>query len=75
MITTLIGVIQKHGISVNQRLTEDVLPDMKDLPFYEVVMEMHQDNAFLITGNMKHLPINPYIVTANQMLRIIEENE
>lgn len=75
LITTLIGAIQKYGILVQPKSTDEVLSDVKDLPFYEVVVEKHKENAFLITGNMKHFPIKPYIVTANQMLKIIEENE
>ena len=30
------------------------LPDMKDVPFYEVVLEKRDDNAYLVTGNIKH---------------------
>lgn len=50
------------------------MPDMKDLPFYEVVMEKRVDDAYLVTGNLKHLPKRTYIVTARQMLDILVEN-
>ena len=46
---------------------------MKDLPFYEVVMEKRVDDAYLVTGNIKHFPKRTYIVTARQMLDIIEQ--
>ena len=45
---------------------------MKDLPFYEVVMEKSYDKAYLVTGNLKHFPNEPFIVTARQMLDILE---
>jgi hypothetical protein len=44
---------------------------MKDLPFYEVVVEKQTDNAYLVTGNKKHFPVKPFIVTANEFLDIL----
>ena len=43
---------------------------------YEVVMEERKnEDAYLVTGNIKHFPIRPYIVTPREMLDIIlEEN-
>ena len=45
---------------------------MKDLPFYEVVMEKREDDAYLVTGNLKHFPVKPFIITARQMLEILD---
>ena len=51
-----------------------IIPDMKDLPFYEVVMEMrNEEEAYLVTGNIKHFPNRPYIVTARQLLDILSK--
>lgn len=50
-----------------------LLPDMKDLPFYEVVMDQQDDGAYLVTGNLKHFPPKPFIVTARQLLDILEQ--
>ena len=47
---------------------------MKDLPFYEVVMETQKNHTYLVTGNLKHFPQEPFIVTARQMLDIMNEN-
>lgn len=43
-----------------------------DLPFYEVVLEKREDGAYLITGNLKHFPERHFIVTARQMLEILD---
>ena len=52
--------------------TGEILPDMKDLPFYEVVMEKWQtDDAYLVTGNQKHFPNRTFIVTPKEMLDIL----
>lgn len=48
---------------------------MKDLPFYEVVMEKQDDNAYLVTGNLKHFPLEPFIITARQLLDILDGRE
>lgn len=71
-IRKTIATIIKHGVSVEPTPTGEQLPDMKDLPFYEVVMEKRVDDAYLVTGNIKHFPKRTYIVTARQMLDIIE---
>ena len=51
------------------------LPDPKDRVFYEVVMEERkEEDAYLVTGNIKHFPEKPYVVTPRQMLNIILED-
>ena len=39
MISNILSAIDKYGVLVNPSATGVTLPDMKDLPFYEVVME------------------------------------
>lgn len=54
---------------------ELTLPDPKDRVFYEVVMEKRKsEDAYLVTGNIKHFPIKPYVVTPRQMMDIIIRN-
>ena len=68
----LLSAIMHFGIMVEPSPTGDVLPDMKDLPFYEVVMEKREtDDAYLVTGNQKHFPFKPFIVTPKEMLDIL----
>lgn len=48
-------------------------PDPKDVVFFEVVMEKNKtDDAFLVTGNLKHFPKHPKVVTPAEMLRILD---
>ncbi len=70
-VSRLIRTIGKFGERVIPSPTGEMLPDMKDLPFYEVVVEKQEDNAYLITGNMKHFPLKPFIVTAKEFLDIL----
>jgi putative PIN family toxin of toxin-antitoxin system len=70
-VKMLLQAIEKYGERVVPTPTGEMLPDMKDLPFYEVVIERQEDGAYLVTGNMKHFPIKPFIVTAREFLDIV----
>lgn len=70
-IEYLLSAIEKYGILVNPSPSGIVLPDMKDLPFYEVVLEKRDDEAYLVTGNIKHFPKEPFVVTPRELLDIL----
>ncbi len=36
--------------------------------------ERKAEDAYLVTGNIKHFPTEPYVVTPRQMIDIIVEN-
>lgn len=72
MINYILLAVEKYGIMIEPSATGVILPDMKDLPFYEVVMEKREDGAYLVTGNLKHFPAQPFIVTAREMLNILD---
>ena len=40
-----------------------------DIVFYEVALS--KAGSFLVTGNIKHFPKNPIVVTPSEFLRII----
>lgn len=69
--------IQNKGIRVDAEKIDIELPDSKDRVFYEVVMEERKrEDAYLVTGNIKHFPESFFIVTPREMLDIIlSENE
>ena len=47
----------KRGIFIDAEKSSVRLPDPKDIVFYEIVMEKRkEDEAFLVTGNIKHFP-------------------
>lgn len=72
-INIIIDGMVRRGVLVDAEDTGVVLPDQKDAVFYEIVMEKRKhEEAFLITGNIKHFPVEPYIVTPREMLTILE---
>ena len=43
--------------------------------FYEVVMAKRKDDAYLVTGNQKHFPVRPFVVTPAEMMEILEKEQ
>lgn len=70
-VNILLRTIERFGERIVPSPTSVLLPDMKDLPFYEVVVEKQKDDAYLVTGNLKHFPIKPFIATAKEFLNIL----
>ena len=72
IISDVIDTINENALYVDAEQLVIELPDPKDRVFYEVVMEERkEEDAYLVTGNIKHFPQKPFIVTPRQMLDII----
>ncbi len=72
IVTDVLDGIIAKAIFVDPKPLSIVLPDAKDKIFYEVTMcERENDETYLVTGNSKHFPIKPFVVTPRQMLDII----
>lgn len=74
MIEYLLSAVEKYGILVEPSPSGITLPDMKDVPFYEVVLEKRDEGAYLVTGNIKHFSKEPYIVTPRELLDIVNNS-
>lgn len=70
-IETLLKIVKLLGVEVMPDPVNEVLPDMDDIIFYEVVMEKREDDAYLVTGNLKHFPSKHFIVTPAEMIKIL----
>ncbi len=72
IIDDVVGEIEQMGIYVDADELNVELPDSKDRVFYEVVMEERKtEEAYLVTGNIKHFPEKTFVVTPRQMIDII----
>ena len=72
IIGTVINEIKKLAIFIDAEELNIELADPKDRVFYEVVMEERKsEEAYLVTGNIKHFPEKPFVVTPRQMIDII----
>lgn len=72
-IDKALSVIRDYGLCLERTAVEDeTFPDPKDVVFYEVALS--KEDAYLVTGNTKHFPKSPIVVTPAEMLAIIEGN-
>lgn len=72
IVRSVVDEIGRFGMYIDAQKLDVSLPDPKDRVFYEVVLEERKaEDAYLVTGNLKHFPAERYVVTPRQMLDII----
>ena len=72
IVNDVLENIENRGINVEAEILDIILPDPKDRVFYEVVLEERKtEEAYLVTGNIKHFPVETFIVTPRKMLDIV----
>lgn len=74
LIINLLKDIMDNGLKVTE-LTEvnEVMPDPKDVVFYAVTLSAQDKDAFLVTGNGKHFPEKPFVVTPLELVQILKD--
>ena len=72
-------VLSRPKFHLSPDLIETVLkaiivdfPDPKDIVFYEIAIS--KENAYLVTGNIKHFPVRSFIVSPAEMVEILGED-
>ena len=68
-INETITTIKDKGIHSERVNSGETLPDAKDLVFYEVALS--KEDSFLVTGNLKHFPKKPFVVSPAELMEII----
>lgn len=69
-VRKLLTQIGSEGIASNRLHSDEFFPDPKDVVFYEVALS--KEGAYLVTGNTKHFPKKPIVVTPAEMLEILQ---
>lgn len=73
-VEIVVNKIKEIGIHFDAISVNENLPDPKDVVFYAVTMNARNENeAYLVTGNIRHFPEKTFVVTPRQMLDIVEE--
>jgi len=62
---SILQTVVNNGLSIVASTQDVLLIDEDDRPFYEVAKEC---NATLITGNKRHFPSEPFIMTVAEFL-------
>lgn len=75
-VINLVREIKKRAIFIDAMPTDESMPDPDDAVFYEIVMAARKEtDAYLVTGNIKHFPEKPYVVTPKEMIDIMNNNQ
>ena len=69
------AVIQlvKTGVWLERTSSNEFFLDPDDMVFYEVALS--KDGAFVVTGNSRHFPKSPIVVTPAEMIDIINQQD
>ena len=65
----LISYIVEHGVEASRVNFDESMPDEDDRVFYEVTLS--KEDSFLVTGNLKHYPTSPRVITPADFVNLI----
>lgn len=68
-VDAILAAIAERGIVIGRTKSNEVFPDPKDVVFYEVALS--KEGSRLVTGNTKHFPKSPIVVTPVELLELI----
>lgn len=68
-VSNMIGAVIKLGVRVDRIESGERFPDPADAVFFEAALS--KDGSFLVTGNTRHYPRNPIVLTPSELLAII----
>lgn len=69
-ISTIIEHVKENGIDSSRFPYAGEMPDEDDRVFYEVCLT--KEDSFLVTGNLKHFPKEAQVITAAEMMEILD---
>lgn len=71
-IDALLDLI-KTGVHLDPTASDELFADEDDRVFYEVALS--KEEGYVVTGNTRHFPKSPIVVTPAEMMQIIQEHQ
>lgn len=68
-VKELLDAIQSLGLNCERKPAHCLMPDPDDIVFYEI--SLSREDAYLVTGNLKHFPKNGRVVSPADMVQIV----
>ena len=68
----IVSHFRKYGRFVEPTPYAKTLPDEKDRAFFEAALALFDEGATLVTGNAKHFPSAPFVVTPTEFVALLE---
>ncbi|MBO7661049.1 MAG: putative toxin-antitoxin system toxin component, PIN family [Bacteroidaceae bacterium] len=72
VVDALISYILEHGVEASRANFAEIMPDEDDRVFYEV--SLSNEDSFLVTGNLKHYPTSPRVITPAQFVDLVSSS-
>ena len=73
-VDAAVDELARLGITFSAVGTDESFADPDDVVFYAVVMEKRKtEDAYLVTGNLRHFPKKPFVLTPAEMLELLEK--
>ena len=63
----------KTGLHLDRTASSETFPAPDDRVFYEVALS--HDDSYVVTGNLRHFPKTPIVVTPADMVKILEADD
>lgn len=71
VVDALISYIIEHGVEASRASFAEIMPDEDDRVFYEIALG--NEDSFLVTGNLKHYPTSPRVITPAEFLGLVSK--
>lgn len=68
-VKRLIATLKSKGVNSDRVASGETFSDASDAVLYEVALS--KEDAYLVTGNIKHFPVSPIVVTPAEMVEIL----
>ncbi len=69
LLLSVLDFIKQQGVSTTRIPSGEFFPDPDDAVFYEVSLSV--EDAYVVTGNLKHFPKKPRVITPAEMLELL----
>jgi len=71
-VSEVVRTIASFGLEVNGVRYNQPLPDEKDRVFLEVALAGQTDDAKMVTGNLRHFPSMPFVLSPARLCELID---
>ena len=74
MVDALLRLICENGQNVDRVSYAEKMKDETDRKFFEVALAKQDEDAKLVTGNQRHFPVKPFVVTPTEFYNLLTQS-
>ena len=71
-VERILAVVESDGIELSPRSVDFDFPDESDRVFFEVAFSGESLGTRLVTGNQKHYPFSPIVISPAEMMKMLD---